>query len=44
MAFQKCNSIPWNIVPADNGWYKSLVIAELLLKSLKDMNMQYPTL
>lgn len=44
MAFQKCNTIPWNIVPADNGWYKSLIIAELLLKSLKDMNMQYPNL
>jgi len=44
MAFSKCNAIEWNIVPADNGWYKSLVIAELLLKTLKDMNMQYPSL
>lgn len=43
-AFERCNSTPWNIVPADNGWYKSLVIAELLLKSLKDMNMQYPSI
>lgn len=42
--FERCNSTPWNIVPADNGWYKSLVIAELLLKSLKDMNMQYPSI
>ncbi len=42
--FNKCNLIPWTIVPADQNWYKEFIIAELLLKTLLSFKMQYPGL
>jgi PPK2 family polyphosphate:nucleotide phosphotransferase len=40
--FDKCNVIPWNIVPADQNWYKEYLITETLCKTLRVLNMQYP--
>ena len=40
--FEKCNDIPWIIVPADQNWYKEFVIASKLLKTLKNFDMKYP--
>ncbi len=42
--FNNCNIIPWTIVPADQNWYKEFIIAELLLKTLLSLKMQYPGL
>jgi polyphosphate kinase 2 (PPK2 family) len=36
-AFLNCNQIPWHIIPADKGWYKSLLVSKLLLNSLKNV-------
>jgi PPK2 family polyphosphate:nucleotide phosphotransferase len=33
---------PWYIVPSDRKWYRDLVIATLLVKSLKDLKMSFP--
>lgn len=33
---------PWYIVPADRKWYRNLVIARILVDTLKDLKMQYP--
>lgn len=33
---------PWYIVPADHKWYRDVVIAEILLETLRRMNPQYP--
>jgi polyphosphate kinase 2 (PPK2 family) len=33
---------PWYIVPANHNWYRDLAIASILVKTLKDLNMQYP--
>ena len=33
---------PWYVVPADHKWYMRLVVSEIILKTLKDMNPQYP--
>ena len=33
---------PWHIVPADKKWYRNLVIASVLVESLKSLGMQYP--
>jgi PPK2 family polyphosphate:nucleotide phosphotransferase len=42
--FHHCSQVPWNIVPADQNWYKEHVIATALHKLLKNLNMQYPSL
>ena len=33
---------PWYIVPADRKWYRNLVVASVLVDSLKDLEMRYP--
>ncbi|CAN5693992.1 polyphosphate kinase 2 family protein [soil metagenome] len=33
---------PWYIVPANHKWYRNLVIAEVLVKTLEDLQMAYP--
>jgi PPK2 family polyphosphate:nucleotide phosphotransferase len=40
--FNKCNKIPWNIIPSDQNWYKEFLIAKKLLETLVACNMQYP--
>jgi len=41
-AIEKCNDIPWHIIPSDQNWYKSYLVAELVRDTLKALNMQYP--
>jgi len=43
-AFETCNEIPWHIIPADQNWYKSYLVAILLRDTLKSLNMAYPGL
>ncbi len=40
----KCNTsyAPWHIVPANKKWYRNLVVTETLVKTLEEMNPQYP--
>ena len=33
---------PWYIVPSDRKWYRNLVVAETLVKTLADLDMKYP--
>lgn len=40
--FKHCNEIPWHIIPADQNWYKSYLVAHTLRKTLKELNMKYP--
>lgn len=40
--FDKCDVIPWTIVPADYNWYKAYVVAKELLKTLKGLNLEWP--
>ena len=42
--FEHCNKIPWNIIPADQNWYKSYLVAAIIQKALKDMHMKFPGL
>lgn len=41
-AFEKCNNIPWTIVPADQNWFKEYTIALTVRDLLKGLNMKYP--
>ncbi|HEX5002582.1 MAG TPA: PPK2 family polyphosphate kinase [Bacteroidia bacterium] len=42
--FDKCNKIPWTIVPSDKNWYKEYLVGSEVLKALEKMNPQYPPL
>lgn len=42
--FESCDKIPWNIIPADQNWYKEYLIAEKLFETLKGFDMQFPGL
>ena len=33
---------PWYIVPADRKWYRNLVVASVLLETLRSLDMKYP--
>jgi PPK2 family polyphosphate:nucleotide phosphotransferase len=35
---------PWHVVPADNKWFARAVVSEILLKTLKKIDPQYPEL
>lgn len=41
-AFNRCNEIPWHIVPADQNWCKAYYVAKTLRDTLKSLNMKYP--
>jgi PPK2 family polyphosphate:nucleotide phosphotransferase len=40
----RCNYIPWHVVPADSNWQKLYAVADIVLKTLRDMNIQWPPL
>ena len=40
--FLHCNAVPWHIVPADQNWYKELLIAQKVVAALEDLKMKYP--
>lgn len=43
-AFQNCDAVPWHIIPSDQNWYKSFLVATLLRDTLKGLKMRYPGL
>lgn len=34
---------PWYVIPANHNWYRNLRVAEIIVTTLRDLNMQYPT-
>lgn len=40
----KCNVIPWHIIPVDKRWYRSYLIAQQVLETMESWNMEYPPL
>ncbi|MEO7176263.1 MAG: PPK2 family polyphosphate kinase [Saprospiraceae bacterium] len=37
------STIPWQIVPADQKWYRDYLIADAVVKALKNLKMKMPT-
>jgi PPK2 family polyphosphate:nucleotide phosphotransferase len=33
---------PWYVIPANRKWYRNLVIASIMVETLKEFNMEYP--
>ncbi len=41
--FERCDKcFPWQIVPADHKWYRNLIIAREIVKTMKGLKMKYP--
>ena len=40
--FDKCDEIPWQIIPSDKNWYKSYLVAKELQKTLKSLHLKFP--
>ena len=41
--FNYCSpTLPWVIVPADKNWYKEYIIADKIVKTLRDMKLEFP--
>lgn len=34
---------PWYVVPADHKWFSRLLISEIIVKRLKELSLEYPT-
>lgn len=43
-AISYCNKPEWHIVPTDQNWYKSYLVARILLDKLQSLKMKYPGL
>src|ERR1700731_4558350 len=33
---------PWYVVPADNKWFTRLVVAEVIVDTMEELNLEYP--
>lgn len=41
--FDHCSpSIPWQVIPADDKWYRNYLIAKTVVKKLEELHMTYP--
>ena len=40
----KCNVIPWHIVPADTNWQKTYFVGDIVFKTLKSLDLNWPEL
>ena len=42
--FEKCNDIPWHIIPSDQNWYKANLITKKIIEAFESMNLEWPAL
>lgn len=40
--FRNCNKPQWNIVPADQNWYKEYIVAKKVCETLESLKLEYP--
>lgn len=40
----RCHDVPWHVVPSDKNWQKLYAVAEVVLKTLKELDLQWPPL
>lgn len=41
---ERCNHIPWHVIPADTNWQKLYFVSRVVLDSLRSMNIRWPEL
>ena len=42
--FNRCNDVPWHIIPADSNWQKTFYTSEIILQTLKELDLKWPKL
>lgn len=42
--FKQCNTVPWNIIPADQNWYKEYLVAKKVKEAMAKINPKFPGL
>jgi len=42
--FEKCNTVPWHIVPCNKNWTKLYATAKAMVEVMRKMNPQFPPL
>jgi len=42
--FNRCSDVPWHLIPADKNWQKNYISAEIILKTLKELDLKWPVL
>lgn len=42
--FERCNAIPWHIIPSDSNSIKVNAISKIIVKTLQEMDLQFPPL
>ncbi len=40
----RCNKIPWNIVPSDKNWQKLYFTGNIILKTMENLDLKWPDL
>lgn len=40
----RCNEVPWHIIPSDQNWIKTYEVAKVILRTLQNMKLQWPEL
>jgi polyphosphate kinase 2 (PPK2 family) len=38
----RCNQVPWIIIPSDDKWYRDYMVASVIKKKLKSMRLKLP--
>ncbi|MGZ4493093.1 MAG: PPK2 family polyphosphate kinase [Nocardioides sp.] len=46
IALERCNTehAPWYVVPSDKKWYRNWAVGELLLETLRDLGLTWPSI
>lgn len=41
---EKCSTewAPWYVIPADKKWYRNLIVAKIITKTMEEMNLRFP--
>jgi PPK2 family polyphosphate:nucleotide phosphotransferase len=42
--FERCNVVPWHVIPSDKNWQKTYIAAQILLKTLQELRLEWPLL
>jgi PPK2 family polyphosphate:nucleotide phosphotransferase len=42
LILQKCNQVPWHIIPADKRWYRNFAVAKVIVDHLRSLDLKYP--
>lgn len=42
--FERCNEVPWHIIPSDENKEKANIISKIVIKEMEKMDLKYPDL